>query len=35
MLQTEAKSSNITNELQEILKPMTLAYSCEVVHEKL
>ena len=27
--------SNITNAWQEILTPMTLAFSCEVMHEKL
>jgi len=27
--------SNITNVWQEILTPMTLAFSCEVVYEKL
>jgi len=27
--------SNITNVWQEIFTPMTLAFSCEVVHEKL
>jgi len=27
--------SNITNVCQEILTPMTVAFSCEVVHEKL